>query len=103
MELGSRRRRIWGSNSLAAHDRPGQEMREERDVDREVERLGRFELAAVDVDHVADRHEREEGDGDGQADLEQRDGAAKSHRVGDVVEVDRDEAVVLEPSEDGEQ
>ena len=92
-----------GQQLAAAHDRPRQEVGEERDVHREVQRLGRLELAAVDVHDVADRHEGEEGDRDGQADLQQRDGAAHPQGVGEVVDVDRDEAVVLEPPEDAEQ
>ena len=78
-------------------------MREERDVDGEVQRLGRLQLAPVDVDHVADGHEGEERNGDGQPDLQEGDGPAQPQRVGEVVDVHRDEAVVLEPTEDGEQ
>ncbi len=71
-----------GQQLGAPHDRPGQQVREERDVDREVERLGRLELAPVDVDHVADGHEGEEGDRDGQPDLQQGDRPGPTRRHG---------------------
>src|SRR5207237_7540040 len=55
-----------------ADDRTGHEMREEGEVDREVERASRRDDAPVDVDDVADPHEREEGDANRQRDLYER-------------------------------
>ena len=86
-----------GQELVAPHDRPGQQVGEERQVQREVQRAGRLQLPAVDVDHVAQRHEREEGDGDGERHLQERHGSPQPQHVGEVVDVDRDEAVVLEP------
>ncbi len=84
---------------VAPDDRPRQKMGEEGEVEGQVERAGRLQLATVDVDHIAQRHEREERDGDGERHLKEGDGAPESHGMGEVVEVDRDEAVVLEPPE----
>ena len=72
MWRGSRLWRICGRQLLAPHDRTRDEVREERQVDGQVHRAGGRELLPVDVDHVADRHEREEGDPDRQQDLLER-------------------------------
>ena len=73
------------------------------EVEGQVQRAGRLQLATVDVDHVAQRHEGVEGDGDGERHLEERDGAPEPQGMGEVVDVDRDEAVVLEPPEQAQQ
>ena len=52
----------------AAHDRAGDDVREERQVGREVEERPGLEVAAVDVDDVAEGLEREERDADRQRD-----------------------------------
>ncbi len=62
-----------GQQLRAADDRARQQVGEEGDVHHEVQRSRRLELAPVDVDDVADRHEGEEGDGDGQRHLEEGD------------------------------
>ena len=50
-----------------AQDRPGDQVRKERDEQREVEKPRcRRDLSAIHVDHVADRHERVERDADRQ-------------------------------------
>ena len=59
-----------GQELAGADDRTGHEVREERDVDREVEEVHRLDLAPVDVDDVAHRLEREERDADRQRDAE---------------------------------
>ena len=59
---GSRSCRICGRSSSPRTIGPGDEVREERQVDGEVDGSRRWELAPVDVDHVADRHEGEERD-----------------------------------------
>ena len=88
-----------GQELVAPDDRPRQEVGEEGEVQGEVERAGRLQLPTVDVDHIAQRHEREERDGDGERHLKEGDGTSESHGMGEVVDVDRDEAVVLEPPE----
>src|SRR5205085_5228203 len=79
-----------------AHDWPRDEVREERDVEREVrELLLRFQLPAVNVNEVRDAHEGEEGDAYGQMYGGERDGrqpCGGEHRV----EVRDEEVGVLE-------
>jgi hypothetical protein len=80
-------------------DRTGHQVREERQVDGEVQGLGRLDDAAVHVHHVGQRLEGEEADPDRQRDLEQR----QRHRQADARQGRRhrrhEEAVVLEPAE----
>jgi len=78
-------------------------MREERQVDGQVDRAGWFEVAAVDVDDVAERHKREEGDADREGDGDQRQDTAGADGMHDVVDVEGEEAVVLEPAEQAEE
>ena len=79
-----------------ANDRAGDEMREERLEDREAHERRRHELAPVGVDHVRDRHEREERDPDRQRDM-------RDPRSPDCVVDRREEEVrVLEVAEQAE-
>ena len=84
---------------VVADDRPGDELREERDVAGEVgERPDGRRRAAVDVDGVAERVERVERDPDRQGDRQHL------HRVGPepaqhVVQVRLEEHEVLEEPE----
>jgi hypothetical protein len=60
--------------SAAADDGAGDEVREEADEEEVVEvAVGRLELAAVDVDRVAHRLEREERDAERQDEAQVRD------------------------------
>ena len=68
MLSGLRRRASCGSELRHPDDRAGDEVREERQVDREVEERDRLLVLAIDVDQVADRGEEEEGDPDRQHD-----------------------------------
>ena len=55
---------------VEANDRPGDQLREERDVEGEIKRRHKVAgRAAVDVDEIAQRVEREERDADGQEDI----------------------------------
>ena len=63
--------RNCGSSS-PRDDRSGDEVGEERHVHEEVERRRRRQLAAVDVDHIADGVEGEEGDADREDEPQER-------------------------------
>ena len=86
-----------------SNDGAGDQVREEREVDRHVDRARWLELPAIVVHHVADSHEREERDGDRERRLDQRDQVAQPHRPSDVVDVDGHEAHVFEIGEDADQ
>ena len=87
----------------AAHDGSGDEVREERQIDGDVDSPGRTEHPTVDVDHIADGHECEEGDPDRECQRQQGDRSTEAERVGDVVHVDGDEPEVLEPDQQTQQ
>src|SRR3546814_2017663 len=75
-------------------DRPGDELREERDVEQEIDRRPRGrDGAAMDVDDVGDALEGEEGDADRQDDLQERQLARHPHREEEVVQGFDEEAV----------
>ena len=62
-----------------AHDGTGDELREEGDVERELERVALHRgVAAVHVNDVAQALKGEEGDADGQRDLRDGDGRAEN-------------------------
>ena len=84
------------------HDRAGHEVREEREVDGEVEQPDRFQVVPVGVDHVAHRLEREERDADGQDDLQQRRRDLDAELVEPVGHRVDEEVVVLEVAEDAD-
>ena len=86
-----------------AHDRAGDELREEGDVEAEAdEAAARLEPPAVDVDRVAERLERVEADADGQQDVE--DGRIELHpeQREDVPRRGAEEVEVLEDAEEAE-
>jgi hypothetical protein len=86
-----------------ALDRPGDELREEGDVERVVERFAdRLEAAAVDVDGVAHRLERVEGDADRKHDFEREVRQRQPGQRGEVAQALREEAGVLEDAQDRE-
>jgi len=59
-----------GNEVLGPHDGAGHELREEREVEEVVRpAVERTQLAAVDVDRVAQRLEDEERDAHGQEDV----------------------------------
>ena len=82
-----------------AHDRPGHEVGEERQVGRELPEADGREVPAVHVDDVADRHEGEEGDPDREDDRAHVDRDVDSRRREQVVRRGDEEAVVLEVAE----
>ena len=83
-----------------AHDRPGDEVREERQVHGEVDQGDRFLVAAEDVDQVADRAEREERDADGQQHLDEQRAGRQAQRLEQPEHRVDEEAVVLEEAEE---
>ncbi len=90
-------RRVELRDQLAgAHDRPGHEVREEREVDGELLERRRHEVAAVGVDDVADRHERVEGDADRQDDRVQRERQVEADDRRHALRRVDEEVVVLE-------
>ncbi len=99
MRRGSRGRRSWGRNSDVAHDRAGDEMREERQVDSEVEEPRRPNHFPAHVDHVAERLEREERDPDRQQHVRDRRSPLDADPPEPVAGGVGEEAGVLEPSE----
>ena len=102
MRRGSARTWSCGANSLARTIGPGDEVREERHVERQLVEAQGPELAATDVDHVADGVEREERDAHRQRDLEQRRAHAEADAVERVADAVDEEPVVLEPPEQRE-
>ena len=88
---------------VRSHDRPGDQVREERQVQVEVDPARRLRVAPLDVHDVCDRHEREERDPDGQDHLEQRRAGVDAQSGEPVRHVDGEEAVVLEVRERGER
>ena len=93
-------RRLELRDELArAHDRPGDEMREEREVGGELRKRRRLEVAPVDVDDVADRHEREERDADRKHDRARFERDVDADEREQVVRRGREEVVVLEVAE----
>jgi hypothetical protein len=90
-----------GRNSLA-HDGPGHDVREEGDVHGEVEQRRRAQLAATDVDDVAQHPEGEERDADRQHNAQERKVRIEAEHAEEVDHRGHEEAVVLEPPEDAE-
>jgi len=99
---GIPRRGELGQELPRAHDRPGHEVREERQVDRRVEQGCRRDEPAAHVHDVGDRLEGEEAHPHRQREREQRQGQAEPQRVEHPVDVGGEEAVVLEEAEDAE-
>ena len=63
----------FGSNRFVAHDRPGDELRKERNVGRDVQNVFlRGRTAEIDVENVAHALECEEGNADGHDDFGER-------------------------------
>ena len=93
------RRLQLGQELARPHDRPGDQVREEAQVDRRVDQRGGLGVAALDVDDVGDRLEGEEADPDRQRDREQRQRQPERDRVEHVADVLDEEAVVLEDPE----
>ena len=84
------------------HDRPGDEVREERQVDREVEERRRLGVPSVRVDDVAEGLEGEEGDPDREDHLHQRRVHVETEPAQPVGHRRDEEPVVLEVGEDAE-
>ncbi len=80
-------------------DRPCHEVREEREVHRELLEGRRLEVAAVRVDDVADRHEGVERDADRKHDRLQAERHVHADRRREVVGRRDEEVVVLEVAE----
>ena len=99
---GSRGTSSCGISSPGPDDRPGHEVREEREVDRELLERRRHEVAAVRVDDVADRHERVEGDADREDDRAQRERQIQADDRRHVLRRVDEEVVVLEVREHAE-
>jgi len=91
-------RELW-DELVRSHDRSGDEMGEEGEVQEQVDPARDLEVAAVDVHDVGDRHERVERDPHRQHDLDQGRGDVQPERGGGVRDVDGEEAVVLEVEE----
>ena len=87
----------------SADDRPGDELREEGDVEEDVERrlLGR-DFAAIDVDHIRDAVEGEEGDADREQDLQERQVAFEPDLSEQIGQRLHEEAEIFEEGEDDE-
>ena len=96
---GSRGALELGKELARADDRPGDEVREEAQVDGGVDERGRLGVAALHVDDVGDRLEGEERDADRQQDRQQRQRQPEAERVEDVADVLDEERVVLEDAE----
>ena len=82
-----------------AHDRPRDEVREERQVRGELLEGRRDDVAAVGVHDVADSHERVEGDPDRQDDRLDRERQVEADDRGCVLRRRQEEVVVLEVAE----
>ena len=82
-----------------ADDRAGDEVREERQVGRELAEPDRLEVAPVDVDDVADPHEREEGDPDREDDRARLERHVDPDERKEVVRRRDEEVEVLEVAE----
>src|SRR5665647_762978 len=78
-------------------------MGKERKVDGQVHGSGRLQCSPVDVDHIADGHEREERYGDGEGHVQEGQWTTKSYEVEEIVNIDSEEDVVLEPRQQPEQ
>ena len=89
---------------LGAHDRPGDEMRKEADVEQDVDqRARRRELPAVDVDDVGQRVEGQERDRDRQRRPRRRaDRACQPRLSARLIERGGEEVIVLETAEHAE-
>ena len=83
-------------------DRAGDEVGEEREIDRELLERRRLEVTTVGVDDVADRHEREERDADREDNRLQRERQVEADDRGHVVTRGDEEVVVLEVAEHAE-
>ena len=89
--------------ALGPHDRPGDELREEGHVEREVEQVvGRPVAPPVDLERVAHRLERVEGDADGQRDVEPRPQRRFRGQQREVRQTAGEEGAVLEVAEQAE-
>ena len=84
------------------NDGTGHQVREEREIEERIDGRGNGSIAASDVNHVADRHEREERDAHGQDHIGQRDPEMQPQSLERIREADGEEAVVLEVSERGQ-
>jgi len=82
-----------------ADDRAGDEVREERQVDRDVDGRRALAQAAADVDGVGDRLKGEEGQADGQRHGEQRQRRAEPELFEQARDAVDEEPVVLEEPE----
>ena len=96
------RRRELRDELARAHDRARDEVREEREVCRELPEADRLEVAPVDVHDVADAHEREEGDADGKDDRARLEWDVDAAEREEVVRRRDEEVVVLEVAENAE-
>ncbi len=94
------RRLQLGQELAGAHDRAGDEVGEEAQVERDVDRAGGLDQPALDVDHVGDRLEREEADPDRERDRQQRQRHPEPDAVERVGDALGEEAVVLEDRQD---
>ena len=84
------------------HDRSGHELGEERQVHREVQRRHLADVPTADIDDVAHRLERVEGDADRQRVLQNGQGARDAEALEQVGHLDGEEVPVLEDAEDGQ-
>ncbi len=82
-----------------AHDRSGDEVREEAEVEREVQQRAGLHLAAPHVDHVRDRLEGVEAHACRQRELHQRDREREAHVAAEREHLLSEEAVVLKRTE----
>ena len=94
--IGVARARELRQELARPHDRPGDEVWEEAQVDGRVDRLRGRDKPPLDVDDVGDGLEREEADPDRQRDRQQGQRHPERHRVERVGDVLREERVVLE-------
>ena len=86
-----------------AHDRAGDELREERLEQREIDEVARRrDDAVIDVEDIGDALEREERDADRQDHLEDRDLALEPGRAQHVVQRRDEELEILEEAEHDE-
>jgi hypothetical protein len=90
------------AKTSSTHDRPRHQVREEREVDRELLQRRRLEVAPVRVDDVADRHEGVEGDPDRKHDRLHVERQIEPHERREVVARGDEEVVVLEVAEDAD-
>ncbi len=83
-----------------AHDRPGDELREKRHVQRHVERLAAHrDIAAIHIHDIRDAVKREKADADRQQDFKKRQLVREAERARQLVGAEHKKIEILEDAE----